>query len=189
MSDKGEEVCIYLLDSARGAPRTQCGIALIYHYGRSGLPQDPREAARIQKIAADLGHACALSNLGRCSRILQGGMSQDSGESARHRQQERRSQWRQEGQERQREAAEPQPQRPQEENLRRRDIASAQMSIAQAREILGIGSDETDQGVRNQYIQLIKRLHPDVGGSTYFAKQLNAARDLLLNQLSARAQS
>lgn len=177
MSDEGEDVCVYLLDSTRGAPRTQCGIALIYHYGSSGLPQDPREAARIQKIAADLGHACALSNFGRCPRILPRGVRQDGDEAAQHSAGE---------QERQREAAERQGPRSNEDQHRWRDIAPSQMSVAQAREILGIGQDETDQDVLHNYIALIKCLHPDVGGSTYFAKQLNVARDLLLNQLSAR---
>jgi HAMP domain-containing protein len=152
------------------------------------LPQDPGEAARIQKIAADLGHACALSNLGRCSRTLHRGVSQDSGEAAQHspNEQKRRSQWRQDEQERQEGAAERQRQRWQENQHRWRDIAPGQMSITQAHEILGIGQDETAQDVRSKYIELIKCLHPDVGGSTYFAKQLNTARDLLLNQLSAR---
>lgn len=54
------------------------------------------------------------------------------------------------------------------------------MSAAQAHEILGLNSRATKQDIRAAYNRLMMRLHPDVGGSEFFSKQLNAARDTLL---------
>jgi curved DNA-binding protein CbpA len=54
------------------------------------------------------------------------------------------------------------------------------MSAAQALEILGIKAGATEQEIRTAYSRLMKRVHPDVGGSHFFAKQLNTARDVLL---------
>jgi curved DNA-binding protein CbpA len=59
------------------------------------------------------------------------------------------------------------------------------MSATQALEILGINAGATQQDVRGAYNRLMKRVHPDVGGSAYFSQQLNAARDVLLRQLRA----
>lgn len=59
------------------------------------------------------------------------------------------------------------------------------MSAAEALRILGIKAGATEQEIRAAYNRLMKRVHPDVGGSEYFSKQLNAARDVLLRQLRA----
>ena len=56
------------------------------------------------------------------------------------------------------------------------------MSAARALEILGLKAGVTEQEIRAAYNRLMKRLHPDVGGSDFFAKQLNDARDVLLRQ-------
>jgi curved DNA-binding protein CbpA len=61
------------------------------------------------------------------------------------------------------------------------------MSIAQAYEILGISAGATEQDVRAPYYRLMKLVHPDAGGSAYFCKELNAARDVLLKLPRARA--
>ncbi|HEV2042294.1 MAG TPA: TraG/TraD family protein, partial [Casimicrobiaceae bacterium] len=82
-----------------------------------------------------------------------------------------------------REAAERERQRRQEEQDRWRDVASGNMSAAQALEILGINAGATGQEIRAACNRLMKRVHQDVGGSAYFSKQLNAARDVLLRQL------
>lgn len=62
---------------------------------------------------------------------------------------------------------------------RPRGATSSDMSVAQAREILGIHSGATKQDISAAYSRLMKRIHPDVGGSAYFAQQVNAARDVL----------
>ena len=54
------------------------------------------------------------------------------------------------------------------------------MSIKEARDILGVKEGASDDEIRAAYTQLMKKLHPDTGGSDYFAERLNAARDLLL---------
>jgi hypothetical protein len=54
------------------------------------------------------------------------------------------------------------------------------MNATYALEILGLKAGAKEQEIQTAYRRLIKRLHPDVGGSDAFAKQLNAARDVLL---------
>jgi curved DNA-binding protein CbpA len=61
------------------------------------------------------------------------------------------------------------------------------MSDAQALEILGISVGASEHDIHAAYNRLMKRVHPDVGGSAYFSKELNAARDALLKQLRAEA--
>jgi len=56
------------------------------------------------------------------------------------------------------------------------------MSLAEARSILGVeeGADEAE--IKAAYARLMRRAHPDVGGSAGLAAQLNAARDRLLGR-------
>ena len=82
-------------------------------------------------------------------------------------------------QERQREQ---ERQRGQEEQERRRNSSPGKLSVDQALEILGLKAGATEQQIQAAYNRLMKRVHPDVGGSNFFAKQLNEARDLLLGR-------
>jgi hypothetical protein len=54
------------------------------------------------------------------------------------------------------------------------------MSLAEARSILGVGDDAGSSEIVAAYRRLMQRAHPDHGGSTGLAAQLNAARDRLL---------
>ena len=54
------------------------------------------------------------------------------------------------------------------------------MTVTEALEVLGLKIGATEQEIREAYNRLMKRVHPDVGGSEFFSKQLNAARDVLL---------
>jgi hypothetical protein len=54
------------------------------------------------------------------------------------------------------------------------------MSAAEARSILGVGAEATPQEIKAAYARLMQRAHPDKGGTTGLAAQLNAARDRLL---------
>ncbi|MGZ3275501.1 MAG: DnaJ domain-containing protein [Caulobacteraceae bacterium] len=56
----------------------------------------------------------------------------------------------------------------------------AGMSAAEARSILGVEPDATPEQIRAAYPRLMQRAHPDKGGTTGLAAQLNAARDRLL---------
>ena len=58
----------------------------------------------------------------------------------------------------------------------------AGMSVAEARSILGVEPDATPEQIRAAYARLMQRAHPDKGGTTGLAAQLNAARDRLLKR-------
>jgi len=57
------------------------------------------------------------------------------------------------------------------------------MSRAQALEILGLGSQPTREDILAAHRRLIQKLHPDRGGSKFFAQQLNEAKRRLLEDL------
>lgn len=54
------------------------------------------------------------------------------------------------------------------------------MSLADARSVLGVGVDASVEDIRAAYARLMRMAHPDSGGTTGLAAQLNAARDRLL---------
>jgi hypothetical protein len=59
---------------------------------------------------------------------------------------------------------------------------SREMSLDEARSILGVGADATPKDIKAAYRRLIRMAHPDKGGTTGLATQLNAARDRLLGE-------
>ncbi len=54
------------------------------------------------------------------------------------------------------------------------------MSRAEALSVLGLPEGATEDEIRAAYLRLIQQVHPDHGGSDYFAAKLNEARDVLL---------
>ena len=56
------------------------------------------------------------------------------------------------------------------------------MSREDAYRILGLEPGSTQDEIREAYRRLIKRLHPDSGGSAVLTAQITAARDRLLNK-------
>jgi DnaJ-domain-containing protein 1 len=57
------------------------------------------------------------------------------------------------------------------------------MDVEQAREILGVSADASEDDIRQAHRELMKKLHPDVGGSSTLARQVQEARDVLLDAL------
>ncbi|MFN3514737.1 MAG: J domain-containing protein [Phenylobacterium sp.] len=57
---------------------------------------------------------------------------------------------------------------------------SEKLSEAEARSILGVGPDATPDEIQAAYSRLMRMAHPDKGGTSGLAAQLNAARDRLL---------
>jgi len=61
-----------------------------------------------------------------------------------------------------------------------RTIDQGRMSLKEARDMLGLGVDATPADIRHAHRRLMQQAHPDKGGTTGLAAQLNAARDRLL---------
>lgn len=59
-----------------------------------------------------------------------------------------------------------------------------ELSLAEARAILGVGPEATLAEVKAAYTRLIQVAHPDKGGTEGLAAQLNAARDRLIKKRS-----
>jgi hypothetical protein len=57
---------------------------------------------------------------------------------------------------------------------------SSKMTEEEARSMLGVGPDATADEIQAAYTRLMRLVHPDKGGATGLATQLNAARDRLL---------
>lgn len=57
---------------------------------------------------------------------------------------------------------------------------SSDMSLEQAREILGLDGNASRDEIIAAHRRLMQKVHPDRGGSTYLAQQLNEAKRVLL---------
>ncbi len=58
--------------------------------------------------------------------------------------------------------------------------AAGRLSLEEARSILGVDADAGPEEVQAAYLRLMRLAHPDKGGTTGLASQLNAARERLL---------
>lgn len=54
------------------------------------------------------------------------------------------------------------------------------MDKAQARQVLEVGDDASHEDIISAHKRLMAKNHPDKGGSTYIASQINQAKDVLL---------
>lgn len=61
------------------------------------------------------------------------------------------------------------------------ELSVDHMSAAQARKILGVDENATREQIVDAHRRLMQKLHPDRGGSTFLAAQINAAKQVLLD--------
>ena len=54
------------------------------------------------------------------------------------------------------------------------------MTREEAFEILGLAEGATQSDIKAAHHRLMKKFHPDQGGTNYFAARINQAKDLLL---------
>jgi hypothetical protein len=66
---------------------------------------------------------------------------------------------------------------------RRATATAAPMRPAEARKLLGVDAGASAEDIRAAHRVLIAKVHPDAGGSAGLATQVNAARDLLIEEL------
>lgn len=61
-----------------------------------------------------------------------------------------------------------------------RSADESAMTVDRAREILGVGAEADDREIREAHRRLMLANHPDHGGSSWLATQINLAKDVLL---------
>ncbi|MEM6780258.1 MAG: J domain-containing protein [Pseudomonadota bacterium] len=62
-------------------------------------------------------------------------------------------------------------------------VPKGEMSVYDALEILGLKGEPDEEEIENAYKRLMKKVHPDQEGSEGLAKNLNQAKDTLMNHL------
>jgi hypothetical protein len=74
-------------------------------------------------------------------------------------------------------------------NGARRELTSPLMSEAEALEVLGLGAGVDPSEINEAHRRLMQIIHPDRGGSQYFAVKVNQAKEVLLGRVPPRCSS
>lgn len=67
------------------------------------------------------------------------------------------------------------------ESARPSASSRAEMSAQEAYDVLGLAAGATESEIKSAHRRLMKKFHPDQGGSDYFAARLNRAKEILLS--------
>ena len=54
------------------------------------------------------------------------------------------------------------------------------MTVEDARDVLGVDAEATEEDIQEAHRSMLKKNHPDKGGSEYLTRQINRARDVLM---------
>ncbi len=65
------------------------------------------------------------------------------------------------------------------------DTGTAEMTLDDAYDVLGLAPGCSAADIRTAHRKLMKKFHPDHGGSEYLAQQINQARDMLLTAVAS----
>jgi hypothetical protein len=68
-------------------------------------------------------------------------------------------------------------------NGARRELTSPFMSEAEALQVLGLGAEAEASEINEAHRRLMQIIHPDRGGSPYFAVKVNQAKEVLLSRI------
>ena len=63
-----------------------------------------------------------------------------------------------------------------------RPSGAASMSEAEARQVLNVGPEAGEEEIRRAHREMMKKVHPDAGGSADLARRVQEARDVLLKK-------
>lgn len=67
-----------------------------------------------------------------------------------------------------------------------RRAGNAAMSAKQAREILDVPVGASIEVIKKAHHQLMMKVHPDLGGNSFLAAQINRAKEVLLEEMGER---
>jgi hypothetical protein len=73
---------------------------------------------------------------------------------------------------------------PEENSANNTNVASGEITLDEARKLLGLTEEYTKKDIEYRYKRLMQKVHPDRGGNDYLASRVNLAREILLKDLN-----